>query len=101
MGSLKIDYDAVESTINSIKSTVSDSNLISDYDSLLSGFTESKGDQATALRALLRAEKALAAKLNVTIIKFADSIQSSVNEFKKLDKTGSNTMQQGIPAKQP
>jgi len=95
MGSLKIDYSAVESTVNSIKSTVSGSNVVSDYDSLLSGFTESKGDQAKALRSLLRAEKAMAKQLNTTLIKFAGSIQSAVSEFKNMDTRGSRAVQQG------
>ena len=95
MGSLKIDYSAVESTVNSIKSTVSGSNIVSDYDSLLSGFTESKGDQAKAMRSLLKAEKALAKQLNTTLTKFADNIQSAVNEFKNMDVRGSRAIKQG------
>lgn len=95
MGSLKIDYDAVESTVTGIKSTVSGSSLIADYESLLSGFTESKGDQAKAVRSLLKTEKAMVKQLNTTLTKFADNIQSAVNEFKKMDTQGSNAMKQG------
>jgi len=92
---LNIDYDTVKKTVEGIKSTVSGSSLVSDYDSLLSGFTESKGDQARAVRSLLRTEKAMVKQLNTILTRFADNIQAAVNEFEKMDTQGSNAIKQG------
>ena len=83
---LKIDYQIIESTVGAINNTINGSNVVADYTALLNGFTESKGKQAEAIRALLREEQALAKQLDTTLRKFGNKIQSATNNFKQIDR---------------
>lgn len=90
---LNIDYVAVEGQLESIRSTLSGSNASADYSDLLARFSESEGEEATAIRAMLMAERTLAEQLNITLDKFASSIQATVNEFKGLDRGARRAME--------
>jgi len=91
---IEINYAAVASSVAKIKSTVGESHVISAYERAISGFSESKGEQAEALKELLKAEKELAVQLNKTLLKFANSIQSAADELKTVDNKGANVISQ-------
>lgn len=84
--SLDIDYEKVESTVSSIKTTVDNGSIISEYDTLISGLSESKGEEAKAIKSMLKKEKKLAEQLNSALSGIADSVQGAVNEFTRIDK---------------
>ena len=84
---LKIDYEVVEGTVRSVSNMINNSNVTEDYTALVSGFTESKGDQAEAIKDLLRAEGELTRQLNTTLGKFANKIKMASDEFKRLDQS--------------
>ena len=83
---LKINYQIIESTVGAINSTLNRSNVATDYTALLNGFAESKGQQAEAIRELLRTEQALARQLDMTLRKFGNKIQLATNNFKQIDQ---------------
>lgn len=91
---LQIDYNKIASIVTSVRNTVNNSNVISEYDTLIAGFTESKGSQADAMRDLFGAEKVLASQLNTTVSKLVNKIQISANEFENIDKTMANSIVQ-------
>lgn len=87
---IAIDYQAVENAVAGANATINSSSVIADYTRLLNGFTESKGEQAEAIRKLLRTEQALMRQLEMTLKQFAGKIQTSANEFKKVDRNMAN-----------
>lgn len=84
---LKINYEYISSEVKSIQQKIATSNVTEDYTSLASGFTESKGKQAEALRDLLKAEKKLSKQIDKTFERFAKKIDFVANEFKRLDQS--------------
>jgi hypothetical protein len=87
---LKIDYEYIATIVQAIHNDINSSNVTADYTSLLSAFTESKGEQIEACRDLLRAERTLSEQIDSTFGKFANKIQVVADEFKQLDQSMAN-----------
>ena len=83
--SLQIDYDAVKAKVESVYNKIANSSVGTDYDALISTFSESKGEQASAIRQLLRAEKSMIEKYNEVLVHFAYSIKSAALNFNDFD----------------
>jgi type VII secretion effector (TIGR04197 family) len=82
-----IDYNAVASTVSDITGKIDSSSLTSDYATMESALSDSKGDAAKAIKGLLKAEKALIKQLSTTMRQMAMNIQSAAEEFKTEDHT--------------
>ncbi len=80
----------VEQAAGNITETQEDVAQI--YGSLISGFADSAGDEADALRDQLETEKALVSALSDTLKQFAESIRFAASEFANLDSTGASHM---------
>jgi uncharacterized protein YukE len=95
MSVLLIDYSSVASSVSEIKGTINNSGIVGEYDTLLSAFTESKGDEAKAIKALVKADKAMVEELNDTLNKILDSILTAAEEFSQLDTQNANHINKG------
>lgn len=89
---INIDYQAVSSAVSGITGQIDSSSFISNYDMMLSVLSDSKGDTAKAIKALLKEEKALVKQLSTTMRQLATNIQSAADEFQREDNTMSGAM---------
>lgn len=80
----------IGSALNEITNVQSDINTV--YENLISGFSESAGDEADALRDQLAAENKLVGALSDMLSQFSQSIQFAAGEFENLDQTGASKM---------
>ena len=86
MSHVNIDLSEVESTVSALVSGVAASEVVSMYSDMLSGFSDSRGLQAGAMRRLLIAERNLTRNTNQLLTQFANSIQFAVNEMTGVDR---------------
>ena len=95
MSSLTIDYSRVKTVLSGLQTTLKNNNIEGAYSSLIGRFEESSGEEAEALRELLKAEKKLVSEVDQTLSQLAKSIQFAVNEFKQLDIKGATSVSGG------
>jgi ElaB/YqjD/DUF883 family membrane-anchored ribosome-binding protein len=95
MNSLHIDYTKVESVISEINTLLSTSEIESAYTQLISQFADSSGEEADALRSLLKAEKGLLNEVKDMLSQFTESVQFAVSEFENLDNKGATAVAEG------
>jgi len=85
MENLQVDIAEVESTVAALKQGLSTGDVEEAYGQLISGFSESTGKEAEALRALLETEKRLANHMNRMLTQFATSIGFAAQQLGDLD----------------
>lgn len=91
---LKIDIQAVESTISSLTTSIQNaqSEISSAYSSMTGAFAESSGEEADALREQQTAEDEMFKEMCTLLEKFTSSIQFAAKELEGLDRTGAKSM---------
>lgn len=99
MSVLRINYEEVSSVLSGLDNTLKDTGIEEAYSQLISGFEESSGEEADALRELLRAEQKMTKELDNTLRQFTSSIRFAVNEFKQLDSKGAAAVAKGTKKK--
>lgn len=94
MDNIRINYDTVSSVIGNLKQTItsSQSELESLYERAAAAIEEYKGEEAEALREVLRAEKELMEETCAFLQKFSESIQFVTDELNTLDNSGASFM---------
>ncbi|MCI9680960.1 MAG: hypothetical protein HFI26_06200 [Lachnospiraceae bacterium] len=94
MDNIRINYETVSSVIGSLKQAVagSQSELEGLYETAATAIEEYKGEEAEALREVLRAEKELMEEACTFLQKFAESIQFVTDELNTLDNSGASHM---------
>jgi hypothetical protein len=90
--SVKIDCEAVENAISSIRTKLNSDSFAAEYDTLLANITESKGKQAKAGKELIKAEKSMIVAVNQALEHFLDNIQASADKLSTLDKQEADEM---------
>lgn len=91
---IKVNLAEVQSAISSIITKVesSRSETAGTYARLISGFSESSGKEAEALRELSFREQEMAVAISETLIQFAKSVQFAAEQLDELDGTGAKSM---------
>lgn len=95
MGLLEIDYDAVRSAVDQINFIIGDGVMVDDYKNLFQSISELEGEQATAIRQLLKKEEKFVEQLDKTLGQFVRSLESAAEEFKAIDLAGSAILSLG------
>lgn len=94
MDNIRINYETVSSVIGNLKQAVagSQSELEGLYETAAAAIEEYKGEEAEALREVLRAEKELMEEACTFLQKFAESIRFVTDELNTLDHSGASYM---------
>lgn len=82
---LDVDVTEVRTAINEIKDLISKSEVLDGYDKLIDKFADSKGDQATAIQDLVKAEKGMTEETLATLSRLSSSIKTAAETFSQMD----------------
>lgn len=98
---IELNLEAVVSVISEVKNTVlsNQTEINTNYDSLVTRFAESSGETADVLRSLQEAEQSLADNVWTVFTELANSIKFAAEEFAKLDTDMKNMMSNAVNSK--
>mgnify|MGYP000761848295 CR=1 FL=1 len=94
MTDIALNYDEVDSVISELITVLEDDAEDIDfiYRRLLMNFSESSGEEADALRALLASEEKLMKVMKQTLTKFGENIRFAAGELSRVDTTFATAM---------
>ena len=95
---IEINLETVGAVISEAKNIIlsNQTDVNTNYDSLVTRFEESSGETADALRSLQKAEQSLADEVLTVLTELANSINFATEEFAKLDTDMKNMMSKAV-----